>query len=144
MVDLATLAPAHRDDVLELVITANMPGVDEKDVEVTLSGDTLTIKGEKKVEHKEQGEDGRYTERRIGSFSRSIKLPLEVKDEEIDASFDGGVLTIRVHKAPEEQKTVRRIEVKRTREGDGKSAQKVKTTREESHQADERGSSGDQ
>ena len=144
MVDLATLAPGHRDDVLELVITADLPGVDEKDVEVTLSGDTLTIKGEKKIEHEEKGDDGRYTERRVGSFSRSIRLPLEVQEEEIDANFDDGVLTTRVHKQPQAQKTVRRIEVKRTREGDVKSTQKVTTTREDSQEPDDRSSSGDE
>jgi HSP20 family molecular chaperone IbpA len=142
MVDLATLAPGHRDDVLELVITADLPGVDEKDVEVTLSGDTLTIKGEKKIEHEEKGDDGRYTERRVGSFSRSIRLPLEVEEEEIDANFDDGVLTIRVHKSPQAQKTVRRIEVKRTRDGDVKSTRKVTTTREDSRESDERRSGG--
>jgi HSP20 family protein len=114
MVDLGTLAPARGDDVLELVIAAALPGVDEKDVEVTVSGDTLTIKCEKQVVHEETGDEGRYTERRTGSFSRSVRLPFEVRDEDVDANFDDGVLTIRLHKLPETKKTVRRIEVKRT------------------------------
>jgi HSP20 family protein len=114
MVDLATLAPASRDDVLELVITAELPGVDEKDVDVSVSGDTLTIKCEKQVVHEERGDEGRYTERRSGSFSRSVRLPFEVKDEEVHANFDEGVLTIRLQKLPDTEKTVRRIEVTRT------------------------------
>jgi HSP20 family protein len=123
MVDLATLGPAHVDDVCELVISADLPGVDENDVEVTLSGDTLTIRGEKKVEHEEVTDEGRYRERRVQVLSRSIRLPFEVKDGDIDADFDDGVLTVCVHKPPEAmsvqkppevQETVRRIEVKRT------------------------------
>jgi hypothetical protein len=83
MVDLATLGPAHVDDVCELVISADLPGVDENDVEVTLSGDTLTIRGEKKVEHEEVTDEGRYRERRVQVLSRSIRLPFEVKDEDM-------------------------------------------------------------
>jgi HSP20 family protein len=118
MVDLGTLTPG-RGDVFELLIKAELPGVDENDVDVTVSGDTLTIKAEKKVEHEEKGDDGRYVERRSGLFSRSIKLPFEVQDEEMDATFDEGVLTIRVQKVSKAQRTVRRIEVKRVRKGSG-------------------------
>lgn len=115
MVDLGTPGPGpcRRDDFLELVVTAALPGVDEKDVKVTVAGDILTIKGEKKAEREEQGDDGRYTERRIESVSRSVRLPFEAKDEKIDATFENGVLTIRVHKLAEPQKGDRRIEVKR-------------------------------
>jgi hypothetical protein len=87
MVDLGTLTPG-RDDVFELLITAQLPGVNEKDLDVTVSGDTLTIKAEKKVEREGKGDDGRYVESRSGLFSRSIRLPFEVKDEEMDATFD--------------------------------------------------------
>jgi HSP20 family protein len=113
--DLGKLAPDRPDDFFELLITAELPGVDEKDVDVTVSGDVLTIRAEKKVEHEEKGDEGRYVEHRSGVVSRSIRLPFEVKDEEMDATFDGGVLTVRVHKLPLAQKILRRIEVKRTR-----------------------------
>jgi HSP20 family protein len=120
---METSARVCADDVCELLITADLPGVDEKDVEVTLSGDILTIKGEKEVEREEETEEGRYRERCIQVLSRSIKLPFEVKEEHIEADFDDGVLTVCVHKPPEVisvqkppevQETVRRIEVKRT------------------------------
>jgi HSP20 family protein len=96
----------------EIVVTAELPGLDEKDFEVTVAGDVLTIKGEKKAEHEEKNGDAYYMERRFGSFSRSVRLPFEVKDEQVDAKYEKGVLTVRIPKPAEVQKAVRRIEVK--------------------------------
>jgi HSP20 family protein len=96
----------------EMVVTAELPGLDQKDFEVTLAGDILTIKGEKKAEHEQKDGDHYYMERRFGAFSRSVRLPFEVKDEKVDAKYDKGVLTIRVPKPVEAQKAVRRIEVR--------------------------------
>jgi HSP20 family protein len=96
----------------ELVITAEVPGVDEKDVEVTLTDDVLTIKGEKKAEHEQKNGDASYMERRYGAFSRSLRLPFAIKDGDIDAKYDKGVLSIRIPKPAEAQRNVRRIEVK--------------------------------
>lgn len=96
----------------EMVVTAELPGVNEKDVEVNLAGDILTIKGEKKAEHEQKNGDSYYMERRFGSFSRSVRLPFEVKDEKVDAKFKDGVLTIHLPKPAELQRSVRRIEVK--------------------------------
>jgi HSP20 family protein len=89
-----------------------LPGVDEKDVSVTLANGLLTIKGEKKSEHEEKNSDATYVERRYGSFSRTVRLPFEVGNEKVDAKYDKGVLTVRVPKPAEVQKAVRRIEVK--------------------------------
>jgi HSP20 family protein len=96
----------------ELVVTAELPGLDQKDFEVMLAGDVLTIRGEKKAEHEQRDGDAYYMERRFGSFSRSVRLPFEVKDEQLDAKYDRGVLTIRVPKPAGSQKNVRRIEVR--------------------------------
>ena len=96
----------------ELVVAAELPGLDDRDFEVTLAGDVLTIKGEKKSEHEEKNGDAHYMERRFGSFSRAVRLPFEVKDEKVDAKYDKGILTIRVPKPAEAQRAVRRIEVK--------------------------------
>ena len=96
----------------EMVVTAELPGVNEKDVEVSLAGDLLTIKGEKKAEHEEKNGDSTYMERRFGSFARSVRLPFDAGDEKVDATFDNGVLTIRVPKPAELQRAVRKIEVK--------------------------------
>jgi HSP20 family protein len=96
----------------ELVVTAELPGLDEKDFEVTLAGDVLTIKGEKKVENDNRNGNTYYVERRFGSFSRSVQLPFEAGDQQVEAKYDKGVLTIRVPKPAEVQRQVRRIEVK--------------------------------
>lgn len=96
----------------DVVITAELPGLDEKDFDVTLTGDLLTIKGEKKSEHEESNGGSYYRERRFGSFSRSLRLPFEVKDGNIDATYKKGVLTVRVPKPAEAQAEVKRIEVK--------------------------------
>lgn len=99
----------------ELVVSAELPGVDEKDIDVTLSGDVLTISGEKKHEHKEPDEkEGghRYVERRYGSFSRSVRLPFEAGEQDVKADFDKGVLTIRIPKPDEVQGKVKKIDVK--------------------------------
>jgi hypothetical protein len=81
--DREALAPAHADDQLELRITAELPGIDEKDVEVEVSGgNTLTIRGQKKGAPEEEGDDG------VRPFRRSIRLPFEVKEEKIDATID--------------------------------------------------------
>ena len=92
----------------EVVVTAELPGVTEKDVHVDLTGDTLTIKGEKKRE----SDSGQRKERRYGAFERSIRLPFEVGDGEVDARFSNGVLTIRAPKPADLQRPSRRIEVK--------------------------------
>lgn len=99
------------EDDKELVVTAELPGLNEKDFEVTLSGDVLTIKGEKRAEQQEKKGGATYMERRFGSFARSIRLPFEVRDEKVDARYDKGVLTIRVPKPPEAQRATRRIDV---------------------------------
>jgi HSP20 family protein len=100
------------DTDTEVVVTAELPGLDEKDFEVTLAGDILTIKGEKKAEAERRNGDAYYVERRFGQFSRSVRLPFEAEDESIEAKYDKGVLTIRIPKPADAQRSVRRIEVK--------------------------------
>jgi HSP20 family protein len=102
------------DSDKELVVTAEIPGLDEKDLEVTLAGDLLTIKGEKKTENEDRNGNAYYVERRFGSFARSVRLPFEAGDQQVEANYDRGILTVRVPKPPEAQRQVRRIEVKAT------------------------------
>ncbi len=99
------------DSEKELVVTAELPGLDEKDFEVTLAGDVLTIKGEKREENESRSGGAYQVERRFGSFSRSVRLPFEASDKQVEAKYDKGVLTIRVPKPAEAQRQVRRIEV---------------------------------
>lgn len=96
----------------ELVITAEVPGVSEKDIDVTFADNVLTIRGEKKAEQEHKNGNFAYAERRYGSFSRSIRLPFEANDEDIEARYDKGVLTVRVPKPASSQNEVKRIEVK--------------------------------
>ena len=96
----------------DVVVTAELPGLSDKDFEVTLAGDLLTIKGEKKSEHEEKDGDAAYMERRYGSFVRTVRLPFEAGNEKVDAKYDKGVLTLRVPKPADAQKPVRRIEVR--------------------------------
>ena len=94
----------------EVVVTAELPGVTAENIHVDLTGDTLTIKGEKKMER--ESDSGQRKERRYGEFERSIQLPFEVGDGEVDARFSNGVLTIRAPKPADLQRPSRRIEVK--------------------------------
>ena len=95
----------------DIVVTAELPGVDQKDLEVTLAGDTLTIKGEKKYEHEENDEGRHYMERRYGSFCRTVRLPFEAGDLSVDAELKNGVLTVRVPKPAELRTESKRIEI---------------------------------
>lgn len=95
----------------EIIVTAELPGLDDKDFEVTVSGDVLTLKGEKRAEREEKNGDAHYMERRYGSFSRSVRLPFEVKDEKVDARYNKGVLTVRIPKPADLQRPARRIKV---------------------------------
>ena len=90
-------------------VKAELPGMDPNQIEITLTGDILTIKGEKKEEKEEKSQNFHRRERRYGSFSRSFRLPVEVKADSINAGYKDGVLTVTMPKADDEK--ARRIEV---------------------------------
>jgi HSP20 family protein len=100
-------------DLLEsgdhFVLRADLPGMSEEDVKIELEDSTLTISGERKVEHEAEREGYYRVERASGSFSRSLTLPKGVDPEAVSAKFDRGVLEVRIPK-PEERKP-RRIEI---------------------------------
>ena len=97
------------DDRIE--IAAELPGVDQKDIEVSIDGDMLTIRGEKKSEIEEKKADHHLVERRFGSFRRSIRLPGEVDPDKVEATFDKGVLKVTFKKPEEAKHSRKRIEV---------------------------------
>jgi HSP20 family protein len=97
----------------EVRLRADLPGVNEKDVEISLDGDVLTIRGEKHEERTEDGERRRFVERSYGSFERSIQLPFTPKDEEIKADFKDGVLTVTAKKPPELSRPSKRIPIQK-------------------------------
>jgi HSP20 family protein len=96
----------------KLVIKAEMPGLDPKDVDVSISADVLTIKGEKKKKEEEKGEHYYCVETYSGSFQRSFRLPHNVKTDKIEAAFDKGVLRITIPKTEEAKKKEIKIRVK--------------------------------
>jgi HSP20 family protein len=92
-------------------ITAELPGLEAKDIDILLSDGMLTIKGEKHQE-KEEKTKGRYiSERRYGSFRRSLQVPGSVDDDKIEASYKSGVLTVTLPKSPAAQKKEKTIPV---------------------------------
>lgn len=95
----------------ELTITADLPGIDEKDVELTVADGILTLKGEKKAESEEKDKNYHVMERSYGSFARSFRLPETVKVEDIAARFDKGVLTITLPKGEAAKPEVKRIAI---------------------------------
>lgn len=91
----------------EIVITADLPGVDQKDVEITLEDDLLTIRGEKRVERDEKKERYQLCERSYGAFERSMSVPHGIDADKIKATFDKGVLKVTMPK-PAELQTLRK------------------------------------
>lgn len=93
-------------------LSAELPGMAEKDIEVSVVDDTLTIKGEKKQETEKKDENYYLSERSYGSFQRSFVLPDSVDADKIDAAFAKGVLTVTLPKKPEAKVEAKKIEVK--------------------------------
>jgi HSP20 family protein len=95
----------------EYEITAELPGMDASNVDVKLSEGVLTIKGEKEEQKEEERKDYHISERRYGSFQRSFGVPEGVDDDKVQASFEKGVLTIKLPKHPEAQKLEKKIQI---------------------------------
>jgi HSP20 family protein len=98
----------------ELVVKADLPGIDEKDIQLTIQDGVLSLRGEKKSERKDERDNYYVMERSYGSFQRSIRLPETVNDEKAEARFDKGVLTITLPKRPEMVKAQKKIEIRST------------------------------
>jgi len=108
---IVSLAVDVSEDDKTYKVTAELPGMDEKDVEVTMGDDYIAVKGEKRQEKEEKGKNQYLCERSYGSFQRTFSLPSDVKRDQIDAKFSKGVLTITMPKATQSQ-THKKIEVK--------------------------------
>lgn len=100
----------EKDETYE--VTAELPGMDEKNIEVKVANGGLTIRGEKKEEKEEKEKDYYLSERRYGSFERYFRVPEGVDTDKIEASFKKGVLTVTLPKKPEAQKPEKKIDVK--------------------------------
>jgi HSP20 family protein len=93
-------------------VTAERPGLDEKNVELKLADGELTIRGEKQEEKEEKKKEYYLHERHFGSFERRFAVPEGVDTDKIEASFKKGVLTVRLPKKPEARKPEKKIEIK--------------------------------
>lgn len=100
------------EDDKAYTITAELPGLDEKDIDVSISDDVLTLKGEKKAEKEEKGKNRYVCERSYGAFVRSFALPSDSLADKIGARFAKGVLTITLPKNPKAEPASKKIQVK--------------------------------
>ena len=92
-------------------ISIELPGVQEKDVDISLDNNMLTIKGEKHSKKEEKGETRYFSERTYGSFQRTFRLPVEVEVEAIQAHFEDGVLHIKIPKLKEATGAAKKIPI---------------------------------
>jgi HSP20 family protein len=94
----------------EIVVTAAMPGLKPEEVDITITGQTLSIRGEFKADEEVKRDQYLYRERRYGTFNRQLQLPVRVKGDAASATFENGLLTLRIPKA--EDVKPRQIQVK--------------------------------
>jgi len=108
----ASLKLDVKEDEKAFHVTADLPGLSEKEVEVTFHDGMLCIRGEKKIERDEKKDTWHIVERSSGSFSRQLGLPSNIDTDKIEAKFDKGVLTVSLPKMPDEKAQSRKIEIK--------------------------------
>jgi HSP20 family protein len=96
----------------KVVVKAEAPGIDPKEIAISLKSGILTLKGEKKQEREEKDESYHLIERSYGSFSRSVRLPAEVQEDQVKASYKDGILTITLPKTERAKERSIKIEVK--------------------------------
>jgi HSP20 family protein len=101
-----------KENEKEIVVKADLPGMDERDINLTIHNGVLSLRGEKKSEHTDQRDNYHVMERSYGSFQRSIRLPETINEDKAEARFDKGVLTITLPKRPEMVGTQKKIEIK--------------------------------
>jgi len=96
----------------DVVVKTALPGIDPDDVNVSITGNTLTIKGETKVQEEVEEENYVYRERRFGAYSRSLTLPAAVETDGAEAEYENGVLTLRIPKVEEAKPKAIEVKVK--------------------------------
>ena len=100
----------------EIIVKAELPGIDPKDLDISLSGATLTISGEKKEQNEEKGDHFHRVERSFGSFAISLSLPCCVQEDEIKTEYKDGVLSLKIPKAELAEIDQDRLQVPRREE----------------------------
>lgn len=109
---MAPASDASSDDAAYR-ITMELPGVEEKDIDLSVNDGLLTVKGEKNTEHEEKSETWFFTERQYGAFSRSFRLPADADADNIDAKLKDGVLSLTIPKRETAEPNGRKIDIKR-------------------------------
>ena len=109
---LAPASDASSDDKVYR-ITMELPGVEDKDIDVSVHDGIVTIKGEKSDSREEKGEAWFFSERQFGSFSRSFRLPADAKGDAIEARLKDGVLSLSVPRQRPEAETAQKVQVTR-------------------------------
>jgi HSP20 family protein len=94
----------------KVIVKSEIPGLDPKDIDISVNGNRMTLRGERKHEHEEKGESFHRVERSYGAFYREIGLPAEVDSSKAEATYKDGVLTVKLKKTKES--STKRIEVK--------------------------------
>ncbi len=100
------------EDESSVQVTAELPGMDEKDIEINLTKDSLTIKGEKKTESENKDKESYFLERSFGSFTRVLPIAADVDPDKVEAVFKKGVLNITMPKLVKEKKEQKKIKIK--------------------------------
>lgn len=113
------------EDEQAITLKLEVPGVDQKDIDVRLENNTLTVRGERRFEKEEKEENFHRIERRYGSFSRSFTLPNTVDAEQCNAEFENGVLKIRLAKRAEAKPKQIRVNISSGKQIEGKGAGKA-------------------
>ena len=101
-----------KENEKEIVVKADLPGLDEKDINLTIHNGVLSLRGEKKSEHTDERDNYHVMERSYGSFQRSIRLPDTIDEDKVEARFDKGVLTVTLPKRLEMVSAQKKIEIK--------------------------------
>mgnify|MGYP006428931173 CR=1 FL=1 len=101
-----------KEDSKSFILVADMPGVKKNNIEAKIKENILIIKGDKKLEDEKNKDDYHYSERKVGRFARSFKLPKSIKEDKISAIFKDGSLTITIPKAEKEKPNDRLISIK--------------------------------
>lgn len=96
----------------EVMVSAELPGMDADDIDISINDNVLSLRGEKKQERKDEGENYYHMECAYGSVHRNVTLPSEVESDNVNAIFKNGVLKVTMTKKPENQQKAKRIEIK--------------------------------
>lgn len=100
------------DELVEM--SMELPGVEEKDLDISVAGNVLTIKGEKSSDHEETEKDYKLMERKYGSFVRTLPFSFDIDEKKVSADFENGVLKVTVKKPPEAVKKSKKINISKT------------------------------